>query len=133
MNFSDNGIVLSVKFYFRNHILNYFFEPKDTSMYNREDWGTSFPIRFSQYPFFPKYFSQTVFPNIHFSQNIYAHGPFTNYLQIACHKAKIKEETHAGHRIQIFLMFFDEIQMIFMVLVPLHYVHGHEILNCTLI
>ena len=61
------------------------------------------------------------------------YGPFANYLQIVCHKAKIKEETHASHRIQIFLMFFDEIQIIFMVLVHLHYVHGHEILNCTLI
>ena len=37
------------------------------------------------------------------------YGSFANYLRIACHKAKIKEETHAGHRIQIFLMFFDEI------------------------
>ena len=61
------------------------------------------------------------------------YGPFANYLQIACHnKAKIKEETPAGHRIQIFLIFFDEIQIIFMVLVHLHYVHSQEILNCTL-
>ena len=45
-----------------------------------------------------------------FQRNPYIkiYGPFANYLQIACHKAKIKEETHAGHRIQIFLMFFDE-------------------------
>ena len=53
--------------------------------------------------------------------------------QIACHKAKIKEETHAGHQNQIFLMYYNKIQIIFMVLVHLHYVHGHEILNCTLI
>ena len=63
----------------------------------------------------------------------FTYGPFPDYLRIACHKAKIKEKTHAGHRIQIFLMFFDEIQIIFMVLVHLHYVHGHEILNWTLI
>ena len=61
------------------------------------------------------------------------YGPFANYLQIACHKAKIKEEMHAGHRIRIFLMFSDEIRIIFMVLIHLRYVHGHEILNCTLI
>ena len=61
------------------------------------------------------------------------YGPFANYLQIACHKARIKEEMHAGHRIQIVLMVFDEIQIICMVLVHLHYVRGHEILNCTLI
>ena len=44
-------------------------------------------------------------------ENLNVYGPFANYLQIACHKAKIKEETHAGHRIQIFLIFFDEIKI----------------------
>ena len=61
--------------------------------------------------------------------NVY--GPFANHLQNVIRQ--IKEEMHAGHWIQIFLMFFDEIQIIFMVLVHLHSVHGHDILNCTLI
>ena len=59
-------------------------------------------------------------------------GPFTNYLQIACHKAKIKEETHAGYQNQIFPMFFDEIQIIFTVLVHFHYVQN-KIRICMLI
>ena len=61
------------------------------------------------------------------------YGPFANYLQIACDKAKIKEETHAGHENQVFLMFFDELQIIFMVLVHLHCVQSREIRICMLI
>ena len=60
------------------------------------------------------------------------YGLFANYLQVACHKAKIKEETHAGHQNQVFLMFFDELQ-IFMVLVHLHCVQSREIRICRLI
>ena len=56
-----------------------------------------------------------------------------NYLQVACHKAKIKEETHAGHQNQVFLMFFDELQIIFMVLVHLHCVQSRKIRICRLI
>ena len=47
--------------------------------------------------------------------NIHIGGPFANYLQIACHEAKINKETHAGHQNQILPMFFDKIQIILMV------------------
>ena len=38
----------------------------------------------------------------------------------------IKEETYAGHRIQIYPMFFNKIQTIFRILVHLHYVHERD-------
>ena len=66
-------------------------------------------------------------------RDTFIYEPFANDLQIASHEAKIKEKTLAGHWIQIFLMFSDETQMVFMVLVYLHYIYSHEIRNCTLI
>ena len=61
------------------------------------------------------------------------YGSFVNYLQVACHKAKIEKETHAGHQSQVFLMFFNELQTIFMVLVHLHCIQSREIRICMLI
>ena len=70
---------------------------------------------------------------VHCNRYRYIYGPFANYLQVACHKAKIKEETHAGHQNQVFLMFFDKLQIILMVLVHLHCVQSREIRICMLI
>ena len=56
------------------------------------------------------------------------------FASIACYKAKIKEETHAGYQNQIFLIFFDELQIIFIVLVHhVDCVQGREIPICMLI
>ena len=49
--------------------------------------------------------SRDVSPHTHQRLHTYIYGPFANYLQVACHEAKIKEETHAGHRNQVFLIY----------------------------
>ena len=64
----------------------------------------------------------------HLPQRIFIHGPFGNYLQVVSHKPKITDETRARHQNQFFLMFFDELQIIFMVLIILHCVQSREIL-----